>query len=95
MSISGLVVTLTADADRADDTIRRLRAEPWLELGPRSGQRLAIVAETGSTRDDRELLERVAAVPGVLSAHVVFVQVVPPSGPAEPQDPSPDSGGFP
>lgn len=94
MSISGLVVTLTGDPELAASSVRALAAEPRLRLGPRSGPRLAVVAETGSATEDRDLLERIAETPGVLAAHVVFVEVVPPD-PAQRQPPSSNPGGVP
>ncbi|MBZ0266908.1 chaperone NapD [bacterium] len=95
MSISGLVVTLTGDPAESGTAVAALTAEPQLRLGPRSGARLAIVAETDSVHEDRELLERIAHTPGVLSAHVVYVEVVPPESPAPPGNRFSNPGGLP
>jgi nitrate reductase NapAB chaperone NapD len=95
VSISGLVVTLALDPEEAGATVATLEAEPRLRIGPRAGQRLALVAETDSVHEDRELLERIAEIPGVLSAHVVFVEVVPPENPAPPGSRFPNPGGVP
>ncbi|MHC5024269.1 MAG: PX domain-containing protein [Planctomycetota bacterium] len=73
MSISGLAITLTPEADLAETAVAALRERPGIELGPRAGDRLAITAETASARADRELWHWITALPGVVQADVVSV----------------------
>ncbi len=75
MSISGLVVTLAPDPGAAEEALQDLRGLPQLKVGVRNGARVAVVAETGSVREDRDLLDRIGDLPGVRSANVVFVEV--------------------
>jgi hypothetical protein len=74
MAISGLVITLCDDAERAEAAVCRLASEPRLELGPQTGRRLAVVADTRSPRADRELWEALHRTDGVTHVDVVYVR---------------------
>jgi len=74
MAISGLVVTLSEDpAGAAALTV--LNSEPRLTLGERFGRRVAVVAETPSARDDRELFDELRAMPGITQVDVTYVHL--------------------
>lgn len=74
MAISGLVVTLAEDpAGAAALTV--LKSEPRLTLGERFGRRVAVVAETPSARDDRELFDELRAMPGITQVDVTYVHL--------------------
>lgn len=76
MAISGLVVTLSEDpAGAAALTV--LNSEPRLTLGERFGRRVAVVAETPSARDDRELFDELRAMPGITQVDVTYVHLDP------------------
>ena len=73
MAISGLVLTLTDDPAGQAQAILSLAAMPELELGDLTGMRLPVVAETPHQGADRDLFERLQAMPGVLYADVAYV----------------------
>jgi hypothetical protein len=74
MAISGLVVTLSDDAADAA-VLAVLRSDPRLTLGERFGRRVAVVAETPSARDDRELFDELRATQGVTQVDVTYVHL--------------------
>lgn len=75
MAISGLMVTLCADADATEQALRALSCDRRLTLGERVGRRLAVVADTPSADRDAELWNDLHALPGIESVDVTFVSV--------------------
>lgn len=74
MAISGLVVTLSEDPAGAA-ALAVLKSEPRLTLGERFGRRIAVVAETPSARDDRELFDELRGTLGITQVDVTFVHL--------------------
>ncbi|WP_433926206.1 hypothetical protein AB3662_25095 [Sorangium cellulosum] len=73
MPISALVITLADEPSARERACRSLAGEAALSLGPRSGSRLAAVAETESLLAGAELLERVLLIDGVDFVDLVSV----------------------
>lgn len=78
MPVSGLAITLSSDARAAAECLRALETESRIELGPRHGNRLAIVTETQSQEEDKALWAWLDALPGVTLVDVAFVHFDPP-----------------
>lgn len=74
MAISGLVVTLSNDTAAAA-TLSVLSSDPRLTLGEQFGRRIAVVAETPSAHEDRELFDELRAMPGITQVDVTFVHL--------------------
>lgn len=74
MAISGLVVTLSDDTAAAE-ALSALTLDPRLTLGERFGRRVAVVAETASAHDDRELFDELRGMPGITQVDVTFVHL--------------------
>ena len=91
MAISGLVLTLTDDDAQRAQAMLSLAALPELDLGDLAGLRLPVVADTPDRRADRDLFERLQAMPGVLFADVAYVwfDVDPAAHEAAPHDATP------
>lgn len=73
MPISGLVVTLARDSDRALEGLRVLDAESRIEIGVRQGRKVAIVSTTDSPAEDRALWNSLESCPGIRHLDVVFI----------------------
>ncbi|QYK49290.1 MAG: hypothetical protein KF838_05415 [Phycisphaeraceae bacterium] len=74
MAISGLVVTLAEDPVGVS-ALTALAADSRLTLGDRYGQRIALVAETPSARDDHDLFDQLRQRPGIVQVDVTFVHL--------------------
>lgn len=74
MAISGLVVTLSDDAAGAA-ALTVLNSDRRLTLGERFGRRVAVVAETPSARDDRDLFDELRGTPGITQVDVTYVHL--------------------
>ncbi len=74
MAISGLVLTLTDDPAGAA-AMAMLHSDPRLTLGEQFGRRVAVVAETSSAHDDRELFDELRGTPGITQVDVTFVHL--------------------
>jgi hypothetical protein len=81
MTISGLVVTLALDEAAQAQALRALQRDARLQLGERTGRKLPVVAETGSTTEGEALVEALAATPGVDFVDVVCVDFSEAPGP--------------
>ena len=77
MSISGLVITLSDEAERAERARAALLSDSRLELGPSVGDRLAAVADTPSPREDRLLWEALQSLDGIQRVDVIYVGLDP------------------
>ncbi len=75
MAISGLVLTLEADASAAQGALITLASDSRVEVGERFGHRLAILTETGSPREDRALWDELHSIEGVLQVELAFVHL--------------------
>jgi len=85
MSVSGLVIFLSSDAQLAQHACERLRSDQRLIVGDRFGPRLAVAAETESVAADRALVDELRALPGVEHVDVAFVGFDEHSPPTEPR----------
>ncbi len=72
MTVSGLVVTLTRDAD-ARSALARLHADPRLTLGEPVADRLPLVAEAPDARAGEALVRELEATPGVARVDVISI----------------------
>jgi nitrate reductase NapAB chaperone NapD len=73
MPVSGLVVTLTDDQERRDSALAAIRREPRIEIGMMEARQLAIVVDTPSGDDDRQLWQWLNSLPGVEFVDVALV----------------------
>ncbi|MCA9192261.1 MAG: hypothetical protein KDB03_10875 [Planctomycetales bacterium] len=73
MSVCGLVLTLCDDSQLRAETIAELGRWPQISLGEEEFNRLPLVLDTPSRNEDRALLNRLEAMPGVLMVEVAFV----------------------
>jgi len=71
--ISGLVVTLTADATLAQSALQAIAQHPALEPGPQDDRRLPLVLETATPGESHILSEWLSELPGVEHIDVAFV----------------------
>jgi hypothetical protein len=73
MPISGLVVTLARNSDRALEGMNTLSAESRIEVGVRQGRKVAVVSTTQSPAEDRTLWNSLESSPGIRHLDVVFI----------------------
>lgn len=73
MAISALVITLSGAPGPARAAVEQLGADPRLELGDAVGSRVAAVLETPSAAADRDALEWLQGLPGVLQVEIASV----------------------
>ena len=73
MPISGLVVTLTDNPVLQQAALAAMREHPALELGERTRNQIALVAESACEEEDRLIWEWLHALPGVAMVVVAFI----------------------
>lgn len=73
MPVSGLVVSLSQDPQLRAEAIDAINREPNITVGVREGNRLAIVLDTDSSQEDRQIWDRLDSHPGVVLLEVAFV----------------------
>lgn len=91
MPISGLVVSLTAEGDARRDAIDAIAADQRIEIGESSAHRMALVVETVSKDEDRQVWEWLNDLAGVVLVEVAFVAFDQPSIESPPDAPAPCS----
>ena len=96
MPISGLVISLAEASSLQNDTLRELRSDRRIEIGQRHFGRVAIVAETESSQEDKALWHWIESLPGVIHVDLAFASFDPPdshpsSGATPPSDNEHDS----
>lgn len=77
MNVSGLVVTLCGDPDRAERAAAAVAAAGPFTLGPRLGSRLTVALEAADDRAGAEWFDWLGRVDGVVKADVAFVHFDP------------------
>lgn len=83
MPISGLSIVLSPDAQHAEQARAAMGADPRLELGEQNGSRLAVVSETQSTEEDKQLWNWLWDLPGVAHVDVAFIHFDQPNDQAD------------
>jgi hypothetical protein len=73
MITSGLVLTLNADAARADQALAALRTRPEFAIGERNGQWLPVAMEVADDAASRAAHDWLNQLPGVDFVDVVYV----------------------
>lgn len=73
MPTSGLVLTLSPDAELAAQAVARVCARPEFTPGGRNGRWLPVAMEAGDDAQSRDLHEWLHALPGVEFVDVVYV----------------------
>jgi len=73
MPISGLVLTLIDEPAARARALEALSAEPRVTLGQEFGARLAVVTETATLGESRDLAESLIDIEGVALLEVVMV----------------------
>ena len=73
MPVSGLVVTLVSDAGLRESAITDIREEPMIEIGPISGNKMAIVLDTPNEAEDKRLWCWLSSLAGVVFVDVAMV----------------------
>jgi hypothetical protein len=73
MPVNGLMVTLSADPERASQALGMIDGHDGLELGERHDRWLAVVAETRDDHEARALHQWLEGLPGVDQVGVILV----------------------
>lgn len=73
MPISGLVLTLVAAPELRCRALAALSTDPRITLGEQRGDRLALVTETTTLGESRDLAESLIEIDGVALLEVVTV----------------------
>ena len=73
MPVSGLVVTLADQSGVRENAINAIRNEPRIEIGVTQSGRMAIVVDTASDEEDKQLWQWLNRLPGVAFVDVVMV----------------------
>ena len=89
MPVSGLVVTLDADPNRARGAVTQILNHSAFDVGERCGHRLPVVLETPDRQDDKQCWQWLNDLSGVVHVDAAFIHFdEAPSGcakqPAEP-----------
>lgn len=75
MSISGIVIVMTADAD-VERLVPTWQSDPRITLGPRVQHRHAAVIDTPSPIEDEDVHRWIESLPGVASVEVACVYLL-------------------
>jgi hypothetical protein len=75
MPVSGLVLTLSSDAERTSAAISELRSHPSIVIGDLAGPKLPIVVDTPTSEDDRAVWEWLHSLPGIRFVELVCADV--------------------
>lgn len=73
MPISGVLLTCTEEA--LEEVREAVAGRPRVEVREGAGSMLVVVTDTATLEEDRELVNWLAALPGVLSAFVAFSNI--------------------
>ena len=73
MPVSGLVVSLSDQPALREKAMDAIRDEPRIEIGVTKSRRMAIVIDTASSDDDKQLWNWLQELPGVAFVDVVMV----------------------
>ncbi len=73
MPISGLVVSLASDPLLRDSALAAIRQELRIEIGTIKLHKMAIVVDTQSTDEDKQIWEWLNTLPGVTFVDVALV----------------------
>ena len=73
MPISGLVVSLCDEAKRRSEALDVIRRESRITMGDLEANRLAIVLDTESREEDKQVWDWLNALPAVTFVEVAFV----------------------
>ena len=73
MPVSGLVVSLSDQHDLREATIDTIRQESRIEVGVIQSQRMAVVVDTPTREEDKEIWNWLNALPGVTFVDVALV----------------------
>ncbi|MGV3484965.1 MAG: hypothetical protein ACO1RT_11155 [Planctomycetaceae bacterium] len=73
MPISGLVLTLSPDVVQRENAVAAIRQDQRIEMGVLEGNRLAIVVDTQSDNEDKQIWQWLSDLGGVVFIDVVLV----------------------
>ena len=73
MPVSGLVVSLSDEPQKRADALAVIGREQRITVGVLEAQRLAIVLDTASSEEDKQLWDWLGSLPGVSFLEVAFV----------------------
>ena len=73
MPISGLVITLSEQADLARSAVQQIRGNAQVRLGDREGRRIPLVLDTPDPSTDKRTWNWLNELPGVTWVDVVFI----------------------
>lgn len=73
MTVNGLMVTLSADPDRASRAVAEIGRHRAVGTGERHDRWLAVVTESADDREARELHGWLESLPGVDQVDVILV----------------------
>ena len=73
MPVSGLVVSLANEPNLRETAIDAIRQESQIEIGVINSLRMAVVVDTPSSEEDKEIWTWLNALPGVTFVDVAMV----------------------
>lgn len=73
MPIGGLVVSFTSDPACRGSAREAIDADPRLERGPEHGDRMAVVVETATLAEGRDLCEALCLHPGISDVQLAYL----------------------
>ena len=73
MPVSGLVVSLANEPNLRETAIDAIRQESQIEIGVINSLRMAVVVDTPSSEEDKEIWNWLNALPGVTFVDVAMV----------------------
>lgn len=74
MAVSGLIITHREETS-VNAVAAALARDPRVTIGERFGLRRAIVGETASAEEDRDLIDDLRALAGIINVDVVYVHL--------------------
>lgn len=73
MPVSGLVITFEGEVSEYSETVAALASQRQIDLGARQHAKLALVLDTASSEEDKQVWEWVQNLPGVQDVALAFV----------------------
>ena len=75
MPVAGLVLTLSCDGGARDALFETLRGMQGLTVGPRKGAQVALVLETATLREQRDVWDALSETPGVAGIQLAYAHL--------------------
>ena len=72
MPVSGLMLSFSSDVASHGDVLRRIQRRAEIVIGPARGEKLAVVVDTDSREQDRDIWQWLQDLPGITGVHLAF-----------------------